>query len=154
MKLYLVQHGDAQNKDFNPERPLTHKGHDDVAKMDQYLKHTGIEFEVIFHSGKLRAQETAEIFSKLIMDNQTPKILENINPNDPPEILVQQLATWNSDAMIVGHLPYLEKFIALLITSNEQPSLLRFKPSSIVCVAINDDKQWAIEWMIRPEIIT
>ena len=40
MHLYLVQHGLAQPKDENPERPLSDRGRTDVGRMASFLART------------------------------------------------------------------------------------------------------------------
>ena len=69
MKLYLVQHGEAHSKDTNLERPLTQKGRIDVNKMSDFMNIAGVVVKQVYHSGKLRAKQTAEVFSAKISEN-------------------------------------------------------------------------------------
>ena len=59
MKLYLVQHGEAEPKEANPERPLTEKGLSDVKKAASLLANSVLKVDMILHSGKKRAEQTA-----------------------------------------------------------------------------------------------
>ena len=64
MKLYLVQHGEAHAKNVDPERPLTERGHGDVARLAAFLSRAGVRVERVIHSGKLRAEQTAGVLAK------------------------------------------------------------------------------------------
>ena len=63
MKLYVVQHGDAVQKDINPDRPLSEMAQTQIRRLAKLLKASGILPVRIFHSGKLRAKQTAELMS-------------------------------------------------------------------------------------------
>jgi phosphohistidine phosphatase len=62
MRLFLVQHGNALLKDVDPERGLSESGKQDVANVVAFLARGSVQVERIFHSGKKRAWETAELF--------------------------------------------------------------------------------------------
>jgi phosphohistidine phosphatase len=61
MKLYLAQHGDSLPEQVNPERPLSERGREDVRRLAEFLGGTGIQVRRVYHSGKLRARQTAEL---------------------------------------------------------------------------------------------
>ena len=63
MKLFLVQHGEARAKDADPDRPLSEKGREDIKKTAEFLKKTGQKPDLIWHSSKTRAIQSAEIIS-------------------------------------------------------------------------------------------
>jgi len=153
MKLYLVQHGEAEGKDVNPGRPLTDKGHDDIRELSQFLKQSDIQLEQVIHSGKLRAKETAEYFVKLLNNSSTTQINTNINPNDSLEPLLAELESWESDSLVVGHLPYVGKIVSQLVTGNDALLSISFQPGSIVCLERSDEQKWQLNWMVRPELL-
>jgi len=62
MRLYLVQHGKAKSKDEDPDRPLTDQGRNDIKKVAVFLaENAGLKVTSIYHSGKTRARQTAEV---------------------------------------------------------------------------------------------
>ena len=63
MRLYLVQHGDAIPERVDPERPLSAKGRRDVEAVARLLASAGTRAVRVAHSGKLRAQQTAEVLA-------------------------------------------------------------------------------------------
>lgn len=64
--VYFVQHGIAHPKDVDEKRPLSEAGSSEVCKVVAYLKNHEVCIVKIFHSGKLRARQTAEIFAQLL----------------------------------------------------------------------------------------
>ena len=51
--IYLVQHGEAQAKEENPDRPLTERGEDRARALGDFLARAGIRVDAIHDSGKL-----------------------------------------------------------------------------------------------------
>ena len=153
MKLYLVQHGEAFNKEENPDRPLTDKGKSDAVKIATFLKQANIKIERLLHSGKLRAQQTAESISNIIETSATVESNGLINPNDYPKAFAWQDDSWDKDTLVVGHLPFLAKLISHLLIDNEATTLIAYKPGSVVCLECDESDKWIIEWVIRPELL-
>ena len=56
MKLYLVQHGEAKSKAEDPQRPLTERGREDVARVATFATKAGSQVRQIRHSGKRRLE--------------------------------------------------------------------------------------------------
>ena len=152
MKLYLVQHGEACSKDIDPERPLSEKGRIDIDNMASFLKHAGIQVQRIIHSGKLRAQQTAEQLATAIAPEIEPETSGLINPNDNPNALDWQSESWDQDTLIVGHLPYMSKLVSHLLIEEDKP-LVAFQPGSVCCLEKINDEKWSLNWMLRPELL-
>ena len=66
MRLFVVQHGDAVPKDVDPDRPLSDRGRADLQLLLEFLATRNTRIDQIFHSGKARARETAEILRPLL----------------------------------------------------------------------------------------
>lgn len=153
MELYLVQHGEACEKEVNPDRPLTEQGKDDVDRLATLLKQAGIKVDRVIHSGKLRAEQTAERLAKVIAPGVELETSGLINPNDNPKAFDWQSESWDRDTLIVGHLPFMAKLVSHLVVEDENRVLTAFQPGSIVCVSQYKDTHWQINWMIRPELL-
>ncbi len=154
MKLYLVQHGQALTDKADPARPLSKAGEADVRAMAAFLAGTQIAVARIVHSGKLRARQTAELLARAFASPPPVSERSGLNPNDPPEALASQLTGWRDDAMIVGHLPFLGRLVALLVCGQAQRSVVAFTPGSIVCLEPADADGWLAAWVIRPELLS
>ena len=112
MKLYLMQHGKAQTKEENPDRPLTEQGKNDVARIAAFLARAGRELREIWHSGKRRAEETAGIVAKHLQLQEGGVAMQGLNPNDDIHPVVETLQQRTTSVMIVGHLPFLSNEFA------------------------------------------
>ena len=64
MFLYLVQHAEAKEKAEDPRRDLTDKGRLDIENVAHTMKRLNVQIRQIFHSGKTRAQCTANVLSR------------------------------------------------------------------------------------------
>ncbi len=151
--LYLVQHGEAVPDDVDTARPLSQAGKKDVERLADFLARRKLAVSRILHSGKLRAQQTAELIAYTLPGDVTLQPTSGLAPNDPVEPWIQEFARWEDDALIVGHLPFLDKLGALLAAGDEEASILRFQPGAAACFERADGGGWAITWMIRPEVL-
>jgi len=150
MKLYLIQHGLSLPEEKDPKRPLSAEGEEETQKTAEFLKTKGITVDCIWHSSKLRAIQTAQIISKFI---RCPEILErhDLNPLDSVSKFAEEIKFLNKDLMIIGHLPFLEKLAALLVTGTESYKIVAFKYSGVVCLEYSDT--WKIAWIITPQLL-
>jgi phosphohistidine phosphatase len=153
MKIYLVQHGEASAKEVDPERSLTEQGLDGLQRIAGTLKHAGVEVKRVIHSGKLRARQTAEILAIAIAPKLQLETSDLIKPNDNPGLFDVQSDGWNSDTMVVGHLPFMSKLVSHLVTGDNSQTLVAYQPGSIVCLELTEKDNWQINWMLRPELL-
>lgn len=154
MNLYLIQHGQAKPKEEDPERPLSEKGGADVGKVAAFIsKNATITVGRILHSGKTRAQQTADILCETLHPSAGVKIAEGLDPLDDPSIWAEKLAQVNEDFMLVGHLPHLSKLASLLLIGDPERSLIAFQMGGAVCLGRDDEGKWSVRWMIVPEIL-
>jgi phosphohistidine phosphatase len=149
-RLYFVQHGLAENKLDNPDRPLTEEGFNQTRNNARQLLALKAPVSHIFHSGKLRAQQTAEVIASVLNVNKIDAI-DHLSPNDDPALITQELN--ETAALYVGHLPHLEKLVSMLITGKEAPAILEFQNSAVVCLNKNEDV-YKILWYITPQPAT
>jgi phosphohistidine phosphatase len=154
MRLYLVQHGEALSKEADPQRPLSDVGQTDVSRLARFLKAASVQASRIIHSGKKRAQQTADLLAPAIVSGQAAQAFPGLEPNDPPEEFAAQMAQWREDTVVVGHLPFLERLVALLVVGNQDELVSSFRPGTALCLERTGPGQWTIAWMIRPELLT
>ena len=153
MKIYLVQHGEAVAKNVDPERPLTEQGKFAVQRTAKALAHAGVEVKRVIHSGKLRARQTAEILANTIDTCLQLKTSDLIKPNDDPRAFGLQVNSWNSNTIVIGHLPFMAKLVSLLVTGDDFQTLVAYQPGSVVCLELVEINDWQINWMLRPELL-
>ena len=151
MKRYLVQHGEACAKEVDPERPLTAQGRADVERLAGFLQRAGVRVPRVIHSGKLRARQTAEGLAGAVAPGIGPEEVGFLGPNDA--VTAHDWRGEDGDLLVVGHLPYLGRLVAWLVSGETEPPLTAFRPGSIVCLETVDDGAWRIAWMLRPELL-
>jgi phosphohistidine phosphatase len=64
MAIYLAQHGKAASKDVDPQRGLTPDGVAETDRVASLLARSNLTLDVIWHSGKTRTRQTAEILDQ------------------------------------------------------------------------------------------
>jgi len=148
INVYFVQHALAQPKDIDEKRPLTDLGVEETIKVAQKLKEQGIIIHKIVHSGKLRAAQTADLFSKTL-EIENVSELDGMNPNDNAYEFLPQIT--ENAVMYIGHLPNIQKIVAALICSDENCNAIQFQNSSIACIEIDGNKN-SLKWFITPNL--
>ena len=153
MKLYLIQHGEAKSEAEDPERSLTARGEKEIGAVSKIAGGLQIRPSKIYHSGKLRAKQTAEIIaSALKISNSLVQSVQGLNPNDDIHPWVERISKEKEELMLVGHLPFLEKLTSFLLCGDEKARLLLFRYGAIVCLDQKGDKGWAVRWILTPEM--
>jgi phosphohistidine phosphatase len=153
MKLYLVQHGEALAGAVDPSRPLSEQGRQDVQAIAKFLQGAGIRVERVWHSGKLRADQTAQLLAKAVSPRIAPVTVNGINPDDPVAGFVSDADVWEQDTLVVGHLPFLARLVAWLTVGDAEREIVGFLPGSVTCLERRDADHWTILWMLRPELL-
>ena len=148
MYLYLVRHGEAKADD--PLNPLSEHGRRNVEKVAEYL--SSFEVNSIFHSTKLRAAQTAEVFTEYIKPAEGPAEKDSLAPMDDPSIWANRLDAITEDTMLVGHLPYMSRLASLLLTGDTDRAAFEFGPSSVLCLR-RAEGLWMVQWMLGPETV-
>ena len=90
MKLYLMQHGESKSEQEDPKKPLSDQGKENVSQSAELASRLSISPAAVLHSGKLRAQESAEIVAKRL--TVPVRQAEGLSPNDPVDTWKQMLA--------------------------------------------------------------
>lgn len=153
MRLYLVQHAKAKPKDVDPERSLTEEGRRDIQKVAEFIKPLDLSVDYLWHSGKTRAAQTAEVLAEVIETRKLMSAHDNLEPNDDVEAIIDKIISAQQNIMLVGHLPFVGKLASLLLTGSESANVVAFKQGGIVCLEQTDRNQWQINWIITPELL-
>jgi phosphohistidine phosphatase len=152
MKLYLVQHAKAASEQVDPQRGLTEEGRSEIQKVAAFIKPMNLRIDYLWHSGKKRAVQTAEILAEAIKI-RTQTSHEGLGPNDDVKVFKDKVISADGDIMVVGHLPFLSKFASLLLAGAESANTVAFKNGGIVCLNYSEENQWQIDWVVIPELI-
>jgi len=152
MAVYLVQHGLSLPKEQDPERGLSETGIADVERIATVAKGYEVPVAAIFHSGKKRARQTAEIFAAILKPDGDDAEMAGLKPMDDIKAFSRTLSP-SSNHMFVGHLPFMEKLTAFLITQDTKRSVFKFQNGGIVCLdEYGENGGWVIKWTLMPNI--
>ena len=152
MALYLIQHGKSLSKDQDPDQGLSAEGIAETERVANLAKDNGVSISQIRHSVKTRARQTAEIFEKALKPEGGIQEVDGIKPmDDVTEFAAGMNPTDN--IMLVGHLPFMERMTAFLITGSIDKPVIKFQNSGIVCLDKDPATQsWVILWTLMPHI--
>jgi phosphohistidine phosphatase len=152
MALYLVQHGKALPKDKDAEQGLSKEGIADVERIAGVARQYGVHVGSIEHSGKKRAQQTAEIFAAALRPDKGVHVRKGIDPLDDVAVAASDLNS-TDELMLVGHLPFMERLTAYLITGAVEKLVFKFQNGGIVCLDKDQEGRfWFIKWTLMPHI--
>lgn len=157
LDVYLIQHAESKSKEEDPARPLTDRGKDNVEKVGAHLARVGVSFDRVFHSGKLRAQQTAEILGSRLKISEV-EAHTGLDPMDPVEPITGWLSELADGGLksvaVVGHLPFLERLASILITGDESEGMIAFQYAGVVrLVPRTEGQRFRVRWVVTPELI-
>jgi phosphohistidine phosphatase len=104
----------------------------------------------IFHSGILRAEQTAEIMARHLVPELGVRRITGLAPQDDPAIAKAELETSQAPVMFVGHLPHMSRLSSLLIHGELDSGVVEFAPATLVCV-VYEDSRWQLAWVLSPD---
>src|SRR5262249_27708698 len=142
--LYLVHHGEALGPDVDTRRPLSARGAADVERLASQAAARGAHPEIVWHSGKLRAKQTAETFWRACNPLAAFAATKDLQPDDPPRWLRDRLRGEPRDVMIAGHYPHLPRLLTSLT-----PDAAPFPQHGVVALQTADDgATWKEVWRL------
>jgi phosphohistidine phosphatase len=152
MRLYLVRHGEAVSSGGEGGRALSDTGRQQVERVARQAAAAGVRPHEVRHSGKLRAQQTAEILAQNLRVVRTPQFLRGLLPDDDPRPVADFAASAQGEQMLVGHMPYLGRLASLLLCGEPERDLIRFEPATMACLERGSPgSRWLLRWVISPE---
>jgi phosphohistidine phosphatase len=151
MKLYLVQHGDAEPKSVDPARPLAERGRQETGRVAALAARLGLEVGQIRHSGKTRAEQTAAVLGEALSPPGGVVAVSGLAPKDNVGPVAQAVACETGPVMLVGHLPFLARLVGLLLTGDPDRTAVQFRNSAIVCLT-REEEGWQVAWLLTPEM--
>ena len=147
--LFLVHHGDAVGPDVNPMRPLSERGRVEVDMLAQQAAERGAKPDVIWHSGKLRAKQTAEAYWKRCNPLAAFSATRGLQPTDPTNWIVDSIAGETRHILLAGHFPHLPRLLGRLVKAKADAEPSEFPLNGIVALE-NVDGKWMERWRLKP----
>jgi phosphohistidine phosphatase len=152
MALYLVQHGKSRSKEIDPDQGLSEEGRAEVERIAEVAAGYGVRVSEIQNSGKKRARQTAEIFANFLNPPSGIRERDGLKPLDDVAPFLRALNS-RDNLMLVGHLPFMERLTAFLITGAVEPAVFKFQNGGVVALCIDPATGlWVIQWALMPNI--
>ena len=144
--IYLVHHADAVGPDVDPQRPLSSVGRMHIDRLARDVAARGVKPEAIWHSGKLRAKQTADVLRQACNPLAEFAAIRGLQPMDPSSWIADALTGGTREVMLVGHMPNLPRVLTRLVTGRDEPPL-EFPQHGIVALDMGDTG-WEERWRL------
>jgi len=144
MTLLLVHHAEALDPGADSRRPLSTAGLATARALAAAVAARGFVPEVIWHSGKLRARQTAEALWEACGPRAALSAARGLRPGDPTGWMTDQLAGETRAIAVVGHMPHLPALLARL-TGAQRDAAPTFPLHGCVGLAPDGDR-WREVW--------
>ena len=119
--------------------------------MAQFLGRVGVEGVAIWHSGKLRAQQTAMALATEL-DAAGAEIFNHLAPKSDIARLAAEVSSREADLLVVGHQPYLGRLASYLLAGRPKDGVVGFQPGTAMCLQRVRD-HWQLLWMVPPSTV-
>ena len=146
--ILLVHHGEAVDPGLDASRPLSARGLSDVARLAEEAAARGVKPDVIWHSGKLRARQTAEAYWRACNPLARFSAARGLLPDDPPIWMRDQLAGETRSVVVVGHMPHMPRLLRLLVAGDANAVSLNFPQHGCVALEPEGDR-WREIWRLE-----
>lgn len=147
MNLLLVRHGDASDSE-NGDKILSPLGHQQITRTACAIsEHMDFRLDNVYHSGKTRARQTAEILAHILKSENEIIAATGLSPLDSPSIWAERLKALDTNIALVGHMPYMSKMAAYL---TREPFPYQFYTATIVHLVRNSENLWTINSISSP----
>jgi phosphohistidine phosphatase len=144
VKLFLVHHGEAVGAEVDARRPLSERGRTAVERVAAEAAARNVKPAVVWHSGKLRAKQTAESFWRACNALAEFSATRDLQPDDSPQWMRDRLRNESRDILITGHFPHLPRLLALLTGGAED-----FPQHGIIALETEDEGEtWKELWRL------
>lgn len=157
VELYLMRHGEAATAEQDARRPLTPAGRAAIERVAWRAATASFRPDAIYHSGILRARQTAEILARHLGASENVRAREGLEPDDavpPVAEWLFRLTNQNDTLALVGHLPFLDRLASTLLVGDPQAQVLNFQPGTLVKLTPRlDAARFSVGWMLSPSVV-
>ena len=160
MKLYILRHGDAGERDAanytsDAARPLTSKGIKRTRQLANAMRQMEITFDVILSSPLIRAHQTAEIIARSLGLEKQLRLVGQLAPDHAlTEVLalIESAPPKTGTMLLIGHEPSLSRLVSLLCTGGTNLGLT-LKKGGLCRLELTEVKSGpcaTLEWLLSP----
>lgn len=151
MKVYLMRHGEATARQGESEAALTLNGERQADETARVLVKQGVAVDVVYHSSKRRARETAQLVASKLNPARGTEMLDGLCPDDNIFAVAELIETLTEPALFVSHLPLLDHVAGLLVEGNAEATVVGFARGEVACLERTSPGEWRVAWKHRPK---
>jgi phosphohistidine phosphatase len=145
--LLLVHHAEAVAHEDDSRRPLSERGQAQAERGASEAAARGARPWVVWHSGKLRARQTAMAFWRACNALAEFSASADLQPTDPASRMRDRLRGEHRDLLIAGHFPHLPRLLSLLVNRDTS-----FPQHGVVALETTDEGEtWTELWRFDPD---
>lgn len=152
-----MRHGEAASAEQDERRPLTPAGRAAIERVAWRAATAGFRPQAVYHSGVLRAQQTAEILGRHLGASDSVRARDGLHPNDavpPVAEWLRGLASADHTLVLVGHLPFLDRLASVLLVGDPDVQVLDFQPGALVKLTPSlGGGRFGVSWMLSPAVV-
>jgi phosphohistidine phosphatase len=146
MLLHLVHHGEAVDPATDLRRRLSDAGVAQAEGVAAALAARGARPDVVWHSGKLRAKQTAEICWKACNALATLEATRDVQPDDNPMWLRDRLRFEPREVLLAGHFPHLPRLLAALLGGADGDAVAFPLHGAVTLQSDDEGDSWREVW--------
>ena len=146
--IVLVHHADAVDPAVDAQRPLSEIGRAQAASVARSLLAHNVKPACIWHSGKLRARQTAEAIRQLCNPLAEFSAIRGLLPDDPPDWIRDRLTGESRQVVVVGHFPHMPRVVQAL-KRDEGGGAFDFPLHGAIALE-EVDEAWVEQWRVSP----
>ncbi len=120
--------------------------------MAVFFKRADVRVDMILHSPKLRAKQTAQILKEGLNLSCPLRMSESLVPEGSSQKIYEEILRVHKNVMVVGHLPFLDKLVSQLVVGDETQRIIKFLESSAAILEQDVPPLWRITGYITPEM--
>jgi len=142
-----MRHGEAVSGVPDWQRQLSDRGRAQTRTVAQSARSRGVSVAWVYHSGILRAQQTAELVAAVLAPEEGVREISGVCPDDDPSFLKSRVDAASQSVLLVSHLPYLSRLAGLMTTGDSERPVVEFAPATLVCLS-RQANGWKFHWSL------
>jgi phosphohistidine phosphatase len=126
------------------QRPLSLNGRANVERLAAEAAARGAKPAIVWHSGKLRAKQTAEAYWRACNALAEFSATRDLQPDDSPQWMRDRLRGESRDILIAGHYPHLPRLLAMLTGDTTFP-----QHGVVALETVDEGETWKELWRLK-----
>jgi phosphohistidine phosphatase len=132
--LFLLHHADAVDALTDSQRPLSRAGRAHAEQLAVRARARGVKPDAIWHSGKLRARQTAEPLWRACNPLAEFAAVRGLQPDDPPRWIKDIIDQDPRHIVLAGHMPHLARLYRSLVGDESDQARIEFPQHGLVAL--------------------